>query len=99
MKSALSFGEGMMAAHTVTRANEDMDGTVVESDSDADDYKPQLQSKSVHNPPSDMKSDVECSLADLDVVTNTDDEEIVYNGLTKGTNTLPLQIQILYAVE
>lgn len=37
---APSFMEHVMAKHTVTKANEDMNGTIVESDSDAIDYKP-----------------------------------------------------------
>lgn len=34
--------ERVMDAHTVTEANKDMNGTVIEIDSDATEYKPQL---------------------------------------------------------
>lgn len=51
-----------MPAHAVTKAYEDLAGTVVESDSDINDYKPQLLSKSVVQPPFDMRSEIVHSL-------------------------------------
>lgn len=65
METALLFMEHLMGFHTVTKANEDMDYTVVENNSETFDYKPQLLSKHVVKPPFDMRSEMEGPLADL----------------------------------
>lgn len=46
-KMGTLFIERAMAAHTSTKANEDMAGTIVESDSDGNDFGPQSLSKPV----------------------------------------------------
>lgn len=86
--TAPPFIEGVTAVHKVTMANEEMAGTLVESDSDCTDYKPQTPSKSVVKPLSDMRSKIERALADLNVVTRTVIKEIVEERLTKWINTL-----------
>lgn len=63
-----------MAAHTVTKANEDMGGTVVKSDSDAIEYKPQPPSKSAVKPLSDVGSKIEITLADHGVCRKLPDQ-------------------------
>lgn len=68
-----------MAEHTVTEANEDMAGTVVESDSGATYCKPQSPSKSVFTLPSNLKSRIERALVDLGVVRGIYVEAIVQN--------------------
>lgn len=94
---APSFTECVMAAHTVTKTNEDMACTLVKSDSDSTDYNPQPPSKSIVKPSYDMRSEIESALADFIVVTKTDVEPIVKNDVTKWTTTL--QSQIVKAVE
>lgn len=68
-ETAPSFMERGMAVHTVTSAKEDMDGTVVKSDSKATYYKPQPPSKSVVKTLSYKKSKIKGALSDLSVVT------------------------------
>lgn len=57
--------ESVMAAHIITKANEDMPTTVIGIDSDATDYKPLPTSMSVHKQPSNRRSKSEHGLADL----------------------------------
>lgn len=58
-----------------------MAGPVVGSDSDANDYKLQSQSKSAFELQSATRSDIESALTDLGVVTKTDVEVNVENRL------------------
>lgn len=51
-----SLMENVMAVHTVLKAIEDKAGTVVKSDSDTTDYKPQPLSNPVVKPPSAWKA-------------------------------------------
>lgn len=71
-----------MAAHAVTKANEDMYRTIVGRNSDATEYRPRPPPMSVVEPPFDMRSEMARTLADLSVVMRTDAEAIVKNGLT-----------------
>lgn len=82
----------MLAGHTVAKATEGMNETVVEIYSDATEYKPQVPSKSIVEPSSDIRSEIGHTLADISVVTKTDVKAIVENLLTKWTNTQHLQI-------
>lgn len=75
-----------MAVRTVSKANKEMAGMVVENDPDATDYKP--LSNAVDKPPFDRKSEIERALVDLDVVTKTDIQAIFENRLGKWTNKL-----------
>lgn len=72
-----------MAARTVMLANEHRAGTIMKSESNATEYKPQPQLKSVVKPPLDKRSRIKHTLADLGVVTKTNVEEIVENLLSK----------------
>lgn len=71
-----------MAARTVTKSGEDMSCTLLESEFDATDYKPQLPSKSVVKPPSHVKIDIGRPLADIGVVTKSAIEQILENSLS-----------------
>lgn len=72
----------------MTKDKEDMDGTVVESDSNASEQKQKPTSKFVVELPSNMKSEIERALDDHGVGTKTDVEAIVQSSLTKWTITL-----------
>lgn len=75
--------ERVMALHTVQKANEDMDGTIVQNKYDDIDYKPHPLSKSVDSPLSDVRSVFECKLSILDIATKPDVVAIAANCLTK----------------
>lgn len=81
-----------MAVHIVTKAKEDMAGTLVKSYSGPIDYKPELPSMSVVKQLSDMRSEIERALTHLSVVTKNSVEAIVQNRLTKWTNRLKSHI-------
>lgn len=55
-EAAPSFMEPFVAVHTVTRAAEDMGGTVVESNSDDTEHKSKPPSKTVVNPSPNTRS-------------------------------------------
>lgn len=59
----------VMAGHTVTNAKKYIDGTVVESNSEATAYKPQPLPKTVVKLPSYVWSKIQQALADLRVLT------------------------------
>lgn len=86
-----------MAAHTVKKAKKDIACTVIESDPDATDYKPQQSLKSFVKPLFDLRSFIQHAIADLPVLTRTDVDGIVENHLSKCTNTL--RSPILKAME
>lgn len=65
---APSILERHNSAHTFKKANEDMYGTLVESESDATDYKLPPLSKSVVEPPYETRSELYREFADLCVV-------------------------------
>lgn len=69
-----------------------MAGTVIDSDPSATDYNLLPQLESVAKPPSDMKSKIECPLADLTVLTKNDIEAIVESLHNNWNNTLQSQI-------
>lgn len=77
------FIEGVIAAHPVPKANEDMAGIDVESSSDATDYRPPQPLKPIVELPFEMRSKNDCVVADLFVVTKTDVEATVENLLNK----------------
>lgn len=54
-ETAPSFMEQMMAAKTMTKANDGMNGSAAKSDSDTTDYKPGPPSKPVARPLSTKK--------------------------------------------
>lgn len=87
-KTAPTIVERLMAAHSITRAIENMACTVVQSDSDATGDRPQPPSNSVIKPPLDMRRELKRALAHLSIMTKTDVEAIVQNRLTKCTNNL-----------
>lgn len=69
--------EHVSAVHTVTRAAEDMDGTIVESESDDTEHKPQRPLKYFIKSSSDTRSKITYELADISV------EAIVERRLSK----------------
>lgn len=71
-ESVQSLIERLIAAHTVTKVNDDMAVTAVERDFLATDYKQKPLPKFFVKLPSYMTNDIECALADLLVVTKTD---------------------------
>lgn len=81
-----------MSAYTVTRANEDMYGTVVENDSKATEHRQQLTQKTLDKLLSDMKNEIEPILAGIGVVKKTHVEAVVEDRLIKRTNTLQSEI-------
>lgn len=87
MDMAPPFTECIMAAHTVTRANKDMAGSVFNIDPEAPSYKLQPPWSSVKLS-SDMRNDIGRALADLGVVTETNMRTIVKNCVTKWTSAL-----------
>lgn len=76
-----TFMERVTAVHTIMNANKNMAGNVVNSDSNTADYKPRPASNSVVRPTSDKTSEIKRALADLCVVTRTDNELNVENCL------------------
>lgn len=60
-----------LMGHRVTKCNEDVDGTVIESDADTTDYKAQPASNPVVKSPPNMRREMERAMADIDVVKNT----------------------------
>lgn len=91
METAPSFIKRVLAVHTAPKANEDMDGTVLRSESDATGYKLQMPSKPIMKLLFDTKSEMERVLAYLGVLSTTDVEAIFDNQLTKWTSTLRSQ--------
>lgn len=90
-ETVMTIMEWMKAAHTVSQANEDTTDTILESDSNITDHKPQPPSKSVFKAPPDTKRWIERALADPGVVTKINIEVIVKNCRTKWTTTLQSQ--------
>lgn len=86
-----------MPLRVLSKASEDIAGTLVESDSDTTNCKLQLPLKQVFKPPSNMGSEIKRALADFGLVTKPDVDAIVRNCLTNWTS-LP-QWQIINAVE
>lgn len=78
--------EPVMAVHTVTKASKDVAASIVESASDASDYRPPPPSKSIIKQPSYSTIQIECKLADFGVGTKTNLEGFVEIRLTKCTN-------------
>lgn len=78
----------MTAEHRVKMNIKERAGPVVESNSDATDYKPQSPLMTFVKPPSDTRSNIKQALADIGVLTNIIVKGIVESLLTKGTNTL-----------
>lgn len=78
--------------HTVIKATEDVNGTVVASDCDAIEYDAQLQSKSFVKMLSDMRSGVNCVLHAISVGKKNIVEAIGKTRLTKWTTTIQSQI-------
>lgn len=83
METEPPFMYHVMAAYKVTEASKELAGTVVESDSDVTDYKPQAPSTPDMKPLSSKKSEIEHVPPDLRVETRTYIEGIVGNRLTK----------------
>lgn len=92
METALLFMERVMGVHTVKRANEYMGCNIVETDSDATDYKLQQQVESISKLSPNRKSEIQRALADLGVVMRTKVEAILENRLIKWTSKPQLQI-------
>lgn len=69
--------ERLMAAHTVTKSSEDMDGTVIKSDSDPAGYELLTPSKPIVKPQCNMRSEIEQAMANLGVLTKPDVKAIV----------------------
>lgn len=67
-RTAPLFTEREMATLIVTKASEDITGTVIARHSYSTDYKAQKQFNLVIKPPSDMGSEVERILADFGVI-------------------------------
>lgn len=84
--------EPILVVHTVNMATKDVDGTAVESDSDATEHKLQPPSKSVPKLSLDTRRGIKRVLADLNVVKRIDVEAIVENRLKKKMSTLQLHI-------
>lgn len=95
--TASSLMECLLDAHTATKINEDMAGTVAEGNYHATDYKLQPPSNSAVKLLSATLSKIELALVNIGVVTKTDVEAIIENPLTKWTNTV--QSQIVQGVE
>lgn len=94
---APSYMERMVVAHTLTRGNEYMAGTVVESSFYATHYRPQAPLKSVTRLPPAMRVEIERALADLCIVIKSNVETTIEKHQIKWTNTL--QSQIVRAVK
>lgn len=85
-ETAPSIMGRIMNAHTVTKANEAINGTVAVNDSNETKQKLQPLLKSVILLTSDTKSNIKRILADLSVLTRTDFEVIVKYRLTGRNN-------------
>lgn len=75
--------ECMVSVHKVSNDNEDATRTVLESDSDATDYKWHTPSRSVVKELPDTRNNIERALTDHSVVAKTNIELIVKNRLTR----------------
>lgn len=80
-----------MAVPTFKKANEELANTIVESDSNIFEYKPQQPCKYVFKPPLDVKIDIERASAHIGVVTRTYVEAIGENCPAKWTSTIQSQ--------
>lgn len=58
MEMKPSFKKRVMAAHTLTKVNEKIAGTIVQSDSKSSEYNLQPPSTPVVKTPSDMRSEI-----------------------------------------
>lgn len=94
---APSFSERLLVAHTVMSTVEGMTRSVVESDFDNTENKPQPPSMFVAKSSTDTRSEIERILADLGIVTKAEVQSIVGTPMTKWTSRL--QLLIFNAVE
>lgn len=80
------------AKHSMSCATENMAGTVIQSDSNSTDPKPQPHSKTMVNSSLDTKGGMEPVLAYIREITKTDFRVIVETRLTRCTSALQSQI-------
>lgn len=79
---AQTFMECVLAVHTVNCAAENMDGSVVKTDSEDTKHKPQLQVKTAVKSSSDKRGEIEHVLAVLGIMMKADVEATVESRLT-----------------